>query len=159
MGELPSIKAGAQGSCVPPSPRYTSLASCSSFLCLLCSCSWSKFITKRKKYFLALHFCLHFICISCSPSFLCKNVFVMVLLPCKNDFVVRYCPQERFYGVLSPTRTIFVRGNHALQGLLTLGRLTLIFINSHIILMNFGCVCCACDFRYEECREEVHEHV
>ena len=35
-------------------------------------------------------------------------------------FVVRHRPQERFCGVLSPTRMIFVRGNHAPQGLLTL---------------------------------------
>jgi len=48
----------------------------------------------------------------------------VVLLPRKNGFVVRHCPQERFCGVLSPTRTIFVRGNHAPQGLLTLGQLT-----------------------------------
>ena len=56
-------------------------------------------------------------------------MFVVVLLPRKNGFVVRHHPQERFCGVLSPTRTIFVTGNHALQGLLTLGRLTLIFTN------------------------------
>ena len=86
-------------------------------------------------------------------------MFVVVLLPCKNDFVVRYRPQERFCGVLSPTRTIFVRGNHALQGLLTLGQLTLIFTNSHVILPSFGCVCCVCDFRYEERQKEVHERV
>ena len=82
-----------------------------------------------------MHLHLHSICISCLPSFLCKNVFVVVLLPHKNGFVVRHRPQERFYGVLSPTRTIFVRGNHATQGLLTLGRLTLVFTNSHIILL------------------------
>ena len=61
-------------------------------------------------------------------------MFVVVPLPRNNGFVVHHRPQERFCGVLSPTRTIFVRGNHAPQGLLTLGQLTLIFTNSHIIL-------------------------
>ena len=34
-----------------------------------------------------------------------------------------------------------MRGNHAPQGLLTLGWLTLIFTNSHVIIPSFGCVC------------------
>ena len=39
---------------------------------------------------------------------------------------------------------IFVRGNHALQGLLTLGWLTFIFTNSHIILPSVWlCLCAA----------------
>ena len=88
-----------------------------------------------------MHFHLHLICISCLPPSHCKNVFAVALLPCKNDFVVRHRPQEWFCGVLSPTRTIFVRGNHAPQGLLTLGWLTLIFTNSHVIIPSFGCVC------------------
>ena len=67
-------------------------------------------------------------------------MFVVVLLPRKNNFVVHHRPQERICGVLSPARTIFVRGNHAPQGLLTLGRLTLI-ANSHVIFPSFGCVC------------------
>ena len=70
-------------------------------------------------------------------------------------FVVRHRPQERFCGVLSPTRTIFVRGNHAPQGLLTLGRLTLIFTNysrnpSECLVLS---VCCNV---YQEYREEVY---
>ena len=77
------------------------------------------FIRKRRKRFHSFAFS-HLICISCLPSSLHKNVFVVVLLPRKNCFVVRHRPQERFCGVLSPTRTIFVRGNHAPQGLLTL---------------------------------------
>ena len=79
-------------------------------------------VHKKKKKKISL-FCI-LICISCLSSSLHKNVFVVVLLPRKNGFVVRHRPQERFCGVLSPTRMIFVRGNHASQGLLTLGRLT-----------------------------------
>ena len=81
----------------------------------------SKFIRKRRKIFPS--FCI-LNCISCLPSFLHENVFVVVQPPRKNGFVVRHRPQERFCGVLSPTRMIFVRGNHAPQGLLTLGQLT-----------------------------------
>ena len=55
-------------------------------------------------------------------------MFVVVLLPRKNSFVVRHRPQEQFCGVLSPTRTIFVGVNQAPQGLLTFGRLTLILL-------------------------------
>ena len=87
---------------------------------------------------------MHFVCISCLPSSLCKNVFVVVLLPCKNVFVVRHRSQEQFCGVLSPIGMIFVRGNHAPQGLLTLGWLTFIFTNSHIIRLSFWlCLCAA----------------
>ena len=46
------------------------------------------------------------------------------VIACKNDFC----------GVLSPTRTIFARGNHAPQGLLTLGWLTLVLLTTHVIL-------------------------
>ena len=83
-------------------------------------------VHKKKKKKISL-FCI-FICISCLPSSLHKNVFVVVLLPRKNGFVVCHRPQERFGGVLSPTRTIFVRGNHAPQGLLTPGQLTWFFL-------------------------------
>ena len=58
---------------------------------------------KKKKN---ISFLCILICIPCLPYSLCKNVFVVVLLPCKNGFVVRHHPQEWFCGVLSPTRTI-----------------------------------------------------
>ena len=67
-------------------------------------------------------------------------------------------PQERFCGASSPIRTIllsvithknnFVRSNHAPQGLLTLGWLTLIFTNSHITLLSvWFCLSAAMSFR------------
>ena len=79
-------------------------------------------VHEKKKKKISL-FCI-LICISRWPSYLHKNMFVVVLIPRKNGFVVCHRPQERFCGVLSPARTIFVRGNHAPQGLLTLGQLT-----------------------------------
>ena len=51
---------------------------------------------------------------------------------------------------------IFVRGNYAPQGLLTLGRLTFIFTNSHVILPSVLVVFVCCDVRYKEHREEVY---
>ena len=96
-----------------PLPEFHQSTSCSSLLCSFCSCFSPNSLEKEEKDLLLLHSHLHFICISCLPSSLCKNVFVVVLLPRKNGFVVRHRPQERFCGVLSPTRMIFVRGNHA----------------------------------------------
>ena len=116
-----SIRASAQGAHGTPSAQFYQFHS--EFLLPLLSLLLflPKFIRKKKKK-ISL-FCI-FICISCLPSSLHKNVFVVVLLPLKNGFVVRHRPQEWFCGVLSPTRMIFVRGNHAPQGLLTLGQLT-----------------------------------
>ena len=111
-------------------------------------------VHKKKKKKISLSCIL--IRISCLPSSLHKNVFVVVQLPRKNGFVVRHCPQERFCGVLSPTRTIFVRGNHAPQGLLTLGQLTWFFTNSHIILLSVWFVCllqCLSGTSEGRCRE------
>ena len=111
-----------------PCPSSTSPTSCSSLLCSFCSCFSPSSLEKEEKDLLLLHSHLQLICISCLPSSLHKNVFVVVLLPRKNGFVVCHRPQERFCGVLSPTRTIFVRGNHAPQGLLTPGQLTWFFL-------------------------------
>ena len=134
QGLCPSIKPCAQGAHGTPLARVLPVL----LRVLLPSALFALVLLQvhkkiRKKYFLALHPHLHFICTSCLPSSLCKNVFVVVLLPHKNNFVVHHHPQERFCGVLSPTRTIFVRGNHAPEELLTLRWLTLIF---HKLLRN-----------------------
>ena len=119
-----SIRASAQGAHGTPSAQFYYFHSELLLPLLSLLLFLSKFIRKRRKRFPFLHSHLHLICISCLPCSLHKNVFVVVLLPRKNGFVVRHRPQERFCGVSSPTRMIFVRGNHAPQGLLTLGQLT-----------------------------------
>ena len=104
-----------------PCPSSTSFTSCSSSPLLSLLLFFSKFIRKRRKIFpcfaFLVAFHLHFV----FTFFSLQECVCGGILPRKNGFVVRHRPQERFCGVLSPTRTIFVRGDHALQGLLTLG--------------------------------------
>ena len=85
-------------SCHSPCSSSTSSTSCSLLLCSLWSCLSQVHKKKKKKISLS---CI-LICISCLPSSLHKNVFVVVQLHRKNGFVVRHRPQERFCGVLSP---------------------------------------------------------
>ena len=97
------------------------------------------------------------ICISCLPSSLCKNVFVVVLLPRKNGFVVHHHPQERFCGVLSPTRTIFCERQPCPTRTTNSWIADLVFTISHIILLSVWLVCllqCLSGTSEGRCREQ-----
>ena len=95
QGVMPLYKGRCIGSSWhSPCPSSTSFTSCSSPSSLFALVALQVHKKEKKKYFLALHPDLHFVCISCLPSSLCKNVFVVVLLPHKNDFVLRHRLQE-----------------------------------------------------------------
>ena len=115
MGFLPSIKAKEQGLLKLPQTELH-LSALVFFLPLFIQLLFLLQVHKKKKKNSAFPPSFR-VRVSFQPR--CKNVFVVVLLPRKNDFVVRTRPQERFCGVLSPTRMIFVRSNQAPQGLLT----------------------------------------
>ena len=123
-------------------------------LCSICFCSCSKFIRKKNRNI----FPPFSIPLALRVSFrLCyKNVFVVVLLLRKNDFVVCSGPQEWFCVFLITHKDDFVRGDQVPQGLLTLGWLTLIFTNFHVTIPSFVVCSCVRDFRYKEDREEAH---
>ena len=87
----PSIKAGAQGAHGTPLARVLLVLLHVLPPSTLFALVLLKVHKKKKKYISLL--CI-LICTSCLPSSLCKNVFVMVLLPRKNGFVVRHHPQE-----------------------------------------------------------------
>ena len=85
---------------------------------------------------------ISFLCILICISFAFRVYLLLFARTCLwwyyySARMVLWCVIARkndFCGVLSPTRTIFMRGNHAPQGLQTLGRLTLVFTLSHVVL-------------------------
>jgi len=96
MGFLPSIKAKEQGLLKLPQTELH-LSALVFFLPLFIQLLFLLQVHKKKKKKSAFPPSFR-VRVSFQPH--CKNVFVVVLLPRKNDFVVRTRPHERFCGVL-----------------------------------------------------------